>query len=311
MKFFKLRRLPAILLLSVLSFSSVYASELQQMWEQSVIEKLKTPETDLVAELQKIYESSKSERLTAPTAEKIKNSQELFSKILAGKEILFDKELLASLGMSALETDDYIILYEVAEYKRGVGFYVFCKACPPDLFLQAPHGFDDRFTGEIAFDLLVRGGIKAVALNNTPNSERNLGEPVDLTLIGASVYNALNRVIASLYPRSMVVQLHGFNEKTRSTDAANKTDFIVSNGTKRPDKHMVIVAQCLDNLAAGRTKVFPVQINELGALENEQGKLMRAMGHDGFLNLDISMEMRKKFMGEPAFRPELWNCIRK
>ncbi|MEW5755296.1 MAG: hypothetical protein AB1810_03245 [Pseudomonadota bacterium] len=306
-----LSRLPTILLLSILPFSSGHTSELQQMWEQSVIERLKTPGADIAAELQKIYEYSKGERLTAPTAERIKNSQELFSKILEGKEVLFNKELLDSLGMSALETNDYIILYEVAEYKRGVGFYVFCKACPPELFLQAPHGFDDRFTSELAFDLLVRGGIKAVALNNTPNSERNLGEPVDLTLIGASIYNALNRVIASLYPRSKVVQLHGFNEKTRSTEAAQKTDFIVSNGTTRPDKRMVIVAQCLDAIAAGRSKVFPVQINELGALDNEQGKLMRAMGHEGFLNLDISMEMRKKFMGDPAFRPELWKCIRK
>ena len=54
---------------------------------------------------------------------------------------------------------------------------------------------------------------------------------------------------------------------------------------------------------------YPHGIAELGGTTNEQGRLLRARGHGGFLHLEIGLALRLRLKAEPELRRQLLRCL--
>ena len=157
----------------------------------------------------------------------------------------------------------------------------------------------------VKFDMSLfgQGGVRAGAWNTVRRSGG------DLAHLPASYLQAFTRAFAATHRRGLLVQLHGFETSKRTSEAGAAADMIVSNGTREPPLWLLAVARGFRDGVARKVKVYPNDIKELGGTTNAQANLLRDLGHDGFLHVDMSQGLRKQLRDDQSLREVFLKCL--
>lgn len=169
--------------------------------------------------------------------------------------------------------------------------------------LQIPHAKSDMYTGKIGALLLAEGEFKAGMWNSIPRKKADMAHLTD------TYWQAVTQAFALYYQDARIIQLHGFSQSKRKSEAGRQSDIIISAGHRFPPLWVQQVARCLKQALPDKVSLYPYDVKELGATTNEQGHLLQALGKDGFLHIETSKRMRKKLLQNLETRQILLNCI--
>lgn len=188
---------------------------------------------------------------------------------------------------------------------RGRGCYVVHRGAAPPLALQAPHGFADRHTRQIAAGLFCAGRVRAVAFNT---AHRRL---LDAAHTPRSYLQAFTKAFLRVHGRRAVIcQLHGFSQMKRTSAAGRTSDLILSNGSRAPAIWQHRLATTLRGvLPKSQVNVFPTEVSELGATTNVQGRLVRSFGYGRFCHLEMSAPLRETMRHDARRQTELLKAL--
>jgi hypothetical protein len=282
--------------------------------------------------------ASRSQRCEPPTEAQMQAATDLFRRLFAGER---EGEKVSSLCRAlsyeivpvVAGEETVLVLREMEDARKGRGLFAFrvsapapecagagapkspappaasTEAPPPPIALQAPHSYYDRHTGEIAERLFLEHPFTAAAWNTAHRYAAADGSS-DLCHTDRSLLSSFTRAFVTAFPKGIIVQVHGFaGSKLRSPDAA-AAGGILSNGTPAPPRWVKGAAACLADHFTGPMLTYPDDIQELGATENEQGRLLRTLGRGSFLHIEFSLPARQLLKGDENVRRHLWNCLR-
>ena len=234
-----------------------------------------------------------------------------FSAYIGGDVAAADS--LAAIGLKQSNVPDaaQTTLFSEGAPCAGKGIYWLRDNGGQPLAITAPHRGSDRHTGELATMLFLETGAKAAAWNSAPrNPTSECANAFDLAREVMHPFTAFSLAFAGTHPNGRVVQLHGFEGAKRDSDIARDAAMIVSNGTEQPGDAVLALADCLSIAFAPRkTLVYPIATNELGALTNAQGQVLREEGFDGFIHLEIAADLRAEMTQNDALRSRLAECL--
>jgi hypothetical protein len=244
--------------------------------------------------------------------------------------------------------NDIIIVTEAPGQARGWGVYAFRSGPSAPQLVQAPHAETDLGTGRLLERFFLEGRAAAAAWSSAPRrarvapsrggggaaawstasrrarvapsrgeadgAERGAPEPeapADLAHAERSLFQALTRAFASVHPRGLVIQLHGFDRSARASAAAAAADAIVSAGALPPPAWLVRLDRALDEALGPEFTVleFPDEVSELGATRNAQGRLLSELSRAGFLHVELSLSFRRELAADTALRRRFWACV--
>ncbi len=241
-----------------------------------------------------------------------------FANLLKSSSVIDESVELAwaELGFTLfrLETggERWIVLRESAAQCRGQGIYLVRRDSAAALLLQIPHGYFDKYTDDIAVKML-QMPMRAAAFNTVPRHYRSDIRKIDADLAHRdhTIFNAFTQAFADAYPQGRLIQLHGFSAAKRKTMAGQSAVAIVSAGTRLPTSSSVAVATCLASLLDDPVRLYPLEVEELGATTNIQGQLLRGRGHNGFVHVETSLALRERLRREAPVRAGFAACLSK
>lgn len=275
---------------------------------------LRAGECDVIDSLRK---ESRSHTYLPPERSELKIAQKLFEHLLRGERNLarvipLCRELELDLVLVENNGEGFVVLTEIEGARRGRGLYVFRRSRSSPVMLQAPHAFHDLHTGSIAERLFLETDIAVGAWNTASRTVTVQGGAAraDLAHRDTSYLQVLTAAFARVYPEGLALQVHGFSKEKRSTVEAALSDMIVSNGTPSAGRTLGNLASCLSEQLSLTVAVYPRDVAELGGTTNVQSKLLRSLGHDGFLHLELSLEARRRLLGSERDRRRFWRCFR-
>lgn len=204
----------------------------------------------------------------------------------------------------------WLVLREAPGQCKGQGLYLIRQGVAAGLLLQVPHGYFDKHTDDIAAGLL-QAPIRAIAFNTVPRHYTRHGLQIDADIAHRTDnhFAALTRAFARVYPAGRLVQLHGFNPAKRKTAAGHSAAVIVSAGTAWPTPASTSVAACLQSLLNDPVRLYPRDVQELGATTNLQGRLLRGQAHNGFVHVELSRALREHLRSEDPLRTGFGACL--
>ncbi|MCD1631934.1 hypothetical protein [Marinobacter shengliensis] len=193
----------------------------------------------------------------------------------------------------------------------GLGHYVFRINTLSDLMLQAPHQFFDRFTGQLSIDLFARSNARVLALNSAHRrlDIRDRSGNADIAHLERTALSALTRAFGLAKPTGVVVQLHGFAEGKRRSEAGRTADIIISSGQRWLQPVADRMATCLTNIGLGQVRRYPLDVGELGGTTNTQGAALRRLGNNRFVHLELSRALRERLLASDTDLNALGNCL--
>lgn len=178
------------------------------------------------------------------------------------------------------------------------------------LLLAAPHRGADRFTGPLALNLMLEGRAAAAAWNSVPREGACGMGTSDLARLDRHPFTAFAAGFARAFPQGRIVQVHGFDPGRRTTSEGQAASVILSSGSTRASPAVLAVAECLRaSLPTERVAVFPNDVSELGARRNAQGRRLRAIGFEGFVHAELSLDLRQRLMRDPPLRRRFGACL--
>ncbi len=250
------------------------------------------------------------------TAAQLKQAESLFRQILTGKD--FRNEQFANgwanLGYELVEIpaagSTWTGLRDTESPCKGNGVYLFNARSTGSLVIQAPHAYHDLFTGDITAGLM-REGIAMLAWNSAKRkTSAGYGKgKADLARRPDSLFVALTRAMIESYPNGRLIQIHGFDNKRRKTQAGTSAAVILSSGTRWPTRPVDFIASCLKPVIPGPVLVFPTEVTELGATRNFHGQTLRHNGHEGFVHIELSRPTREQLKSEPSLLAKFSQCL--
>ncbi len=224
---------------------------------------------------------SKSKNYIEPTFKELEESKKIF-------KIFFENQTIKS--------NDYITI------NKNNSFYIFNTNSNSNLTLQIPHGFSDLYTKNIAFRLFNEGDFFALSINRVHR------KTADLAHIKKTHFNSFNEAFTKTKKDDFLIQLHGFDNKKRKTKEAQNSDIILSNTTKKPSKKLIELNECFKEFA--KSKVFPYEVSELGALTNENAKVLKNFKHNGFIHIELNKKTRDKLSRNTKFIKKFLKCLK-
>lgn len=243
--------------------------------------------------------------------------QAFFSEMLSG--MVADgarlREDWARLGYELTERTGkprWWVLRETQPGCRGQGYYLIRQRTPVLLAVQVPHAFADLHTGGIA-DGMLDGPADVIAWNTAPRQTQvdGGGGSADLARRTDSLFAALTRSLGRDHPDARIVQIHGFANERRKTAAGSRAAVIVSSGSRWVTSGVDTVARCLARFIDGPVAVFPRDVTELGATTNLHGKILRRLGHEGFVHVEMNLPTRRRLLAEDAWQGRFSACLEK
>ena len=203
-----------------------------------------------------------------------------------------------------------LIVREEEHAKRGRGFFVFRRDARPDILL-VPHGFKDEMTRDIGVSLFNQGSFSAAAWNTVPrNYERNgVRVDADMAHLAGTWFTAFALAAARAWPSGQTLQIHGFEQGKRKSEAAADADLILSNGTRTPGPQLRRQQQCLSSGLDRPVRVYSESFHELGGTTNVQGIALRERGYPGFVHMEMSRSLRQALRDDEATRAALLRCL--
>lgn len=237
--------------------------------------------------------------------EDLNQAEKLFQQMFRGED---NDELISNwkkLGFELIKTrylaKQITIIQEQSDKKMGRGFYAFQQLGLGNA-LQAPHSESDLHTGAIVQTLFLHHQFAAAGWNTVQRRQ------ADVAHLPKTYFMAFSKAFAKEMPERYLIQLHGFSEEKRSSMEGKETQFIISNGTKSPSHALMKMNNCLRNLTIP-TRIYPIDIKELGATTNVIGKMLRSINFQGFIHLEMSAGIRKALIHQPDLIMKLKDCI--
>jgi hypothetical protein len=266
--------------------------------------------------IERARRESRSEEYVPPAPEAIALATRLFEGLFrAGEDAARLSPLAREAGLELVEAADrgevFLVVREPAGARHGRGFFAFRRGAARPIVFQAPHSRDDLLTGPLATRLLRESGAAAAAWSTAPRTARTRdpAEPADLARLSESLLGSFTRAFAAVHPKGTVVQLHGFDGEARRSSASAGWRVVLSGGTRSPPEWLLASAPCLEAVLGERVAVFPRDTRELGGTTNAQGKLLRSLGHAGFLHVEMDLETRRRLHEAGALRSALVRCL--
>lgn len=208
-----------------------------------------------------------------------------------------------ALAMQKVDYPEFILLQELPTAKRGRGVFAINKQAIHNWLLQAPHGDSDLYTGKIASRLFLTGAFKAVQWNTV---HRDI---LDLAHEPNTYWQTFTQAFAEQYSDSKIIQIHGFDQSQRTSTVGGNTDMIVSSGQNATPQWVQQTANCLKQAFPTRVSLYPIDVQELGGTTNVQGQLLRSLGYDSFLHIEMSKLLRTELLDNADSRNKLINCL--
>lgn len=208
-----------------------------------------------------------------------------------------------NLNLQQVNHQDFITLAELPTAKQGRGFFAINTGSTKNRLLQAPHADSDLYTGKIAGRLFEEGEFKAAQWNTV---KRDIS---DLAHTPNTYWQAFTLAFAEQYPDGKIIQIHGYAQDLRKTEAGESSDMILSAGHDAAPLWVQQTAACLKNAFPKRVSLYPLDVQELGGTTNIQGQLLTSLKHDGFLHIEMSKDMRQELLDKPESRKLLLNCL--
>lgn len=208
-----------------------------------------------------------------------------------------------SLQMQQNTNGDFITLEESPAAKQGRGFFAVRKQASKNWLLQAPHADSDLYTGKIASRLFLEGDFKAAQWNTV---KRDLS---DMAHTPNTYWQMFTQAFAEQYPDAKIIQLHGFDPSQRKTQAGEAIDMILSAGQQIAPLWVQQTAGCLKKAFPKRVGLYQSDVQELGGTTNVQGQLLRNLGHDGFLHIEMSKSLRGQLLEDAGLRKRFIDCL--
>jgi hypothetical protein len=271
--------------------------------------------------LAEYWQQVRSGSAGTPTVEDLATAERLFRRLFAGESGLALRREWAELGFELTDTRrgnvPLLILREMGKGAiqsrfSGLGFFVFAVERESTTVLQAPHSFHDVDTADIAFQLMEEGNLRAAAWNTMPASwpahpqlrpERH-PMPSDDYLV------AFVRALLTTLPDGRVVQLHSFDPVRMYSSSASHADIILSGYEQRVTRSTGKLGRCLkERFEGNRVRTYPLEVEEMGAVNNPVGKLMTDMDSRGFAHLAMSNIFRDELRTDSDMRKNLSHCL--
>ncbi|MDX2455941.1 MAG: hypothetical protein QNL87_00375, partial [Gammaproteobacteria bacterium] len=82
-----------------------------------------------------------------------------------------------------------------------------------------------------------------------------------------------------------------------------------SAGTAWPTPASTAVAACLQSLLNNPVRLYPRDVQELGATTNQQGRLLRRLAHNGFVHVELSRALRERLRSQGPLRTGFAACL--
>lgn len=265
--------------------------------------------------LERFLKESRGGSYTQPSAAELGKAEELFGDLFKGR--LTDDlqrqwdELNFKVVKMKEEEEEFIFLIEKEAHKRGRGFYLFRLSNYKKLSIQSPHSIDDLYTGEITMELALEGRFVSAGWNTVPRKSAHdeRSESSDLAHLKESYFTAHARAFARAFQSGSLMQLHGFAKEARKSKSGSESDIIVSSGSNIPGGRAEQMDRCLGKDVSAKSSLYPIETKELGGATNTVGIALRKMGHEGFIHIELSKQMRLLLKDEKKIRTSFRGCI--
>lgn len=218
----------------------------------------------------------------------------------------------------------YVALLEAKGKARGAGAYIF-RVAPlsdaPALLLEAPHHYYDVGTGRLAAELffLPKRGVRPRALfTNTihryqlaPGDKgKRKDNPADVAHNAEHAFSIATHAFVSALVGARVVQLHGFGKRLEDGDSGDgelgAISMVVSAGDSAGSSAWsTAIASALVTVFGSDVKRYPEDVRILGATTNAQGQMLRNLGADRFVHVEMSAELRGRLSRDAELRSKL------
>ena len=250
-----------------------------------------------------------------PSRDHLRRAQGLFSEMTRmGADESRLREEFVQLGFELHTIDDgsgrpLRVASESTGHRQGRGVYAVRPSAVHGLVIQAPHGFFDRHTRALCTQVFLQGDFFAAAWSTSHRTQ------VDVAHEPKHFFQAFTLAMAASRQGSTVLQLHGFDQRKRSSVTARTADFIVANGTRLPRLSTRRTAHSLQAaLPHLSVRLFPWSVQELGAITNTQARSLRSSVDDDFISLEMSSPARQQLLQTPdqlaAFAQALAQSVR-
>ena len=248
-------------------------------------------------------------RFVPPSKKELDQAESLFTRTMSWEELLALKRAWASIEMDCqsieIANKNGYLVYEKPGCQRGRGIFLFLES-ESKVFLQAPHSFFDRGTGKIVSLLLVEDDFGGACWNSVPRYA--LGHykgPADTQAHMANYFVAFARAFAKTKKNSYLVQLHGFGAHKRKSEAGKAAGAIISSGTGKPGFYLRTLVASMKVQFPKPIRLYPHEVQELGATRNVSGKTLRQYNHPGFVHIEFSGKLRQRLLAEKGMRSKL------
>ncbi len=265
------------------------------------------------------------EKAQLPSAAELVLAEKLFQRVFSGENNSELRQQWKSLGFGliekASETGPLLVLRERDEGTKkynGKGFFVFAMDQESTTVLQVPHASRDAETEIIALELVAKNNVRAAAWNTAP-AELPVHSPLspDSRTPPAKGYMlAFTRALMTIEPDSYVVQLHSFEKNNVYTPNASHADIILSGYGEQSSSSIGWLGRCLKKELDYTVRIFPFEVQEMGAGENMPGanydavgELMQAENSQGFVYFVMGSLFREELRSYPQVQEKLFACL--
>ena len=264
-----------------------------------------SPEPLLNQAYSQVWKESARTRFVPPQLSELEATEDLFVRLLQGQDAA-SLGTLAHKGGWMLRSErsadrSVVVVSELPTGRRGRGLYAFFDRGRHAL--QAPHVPSDKLTGEI----LLRYGDdslpRALAWNSVPRSV------ADLAHLDGTDFIAFSRAFARVNPGEKIMQFHGFDSNRRKTNAAADSAAIVSAGHSQPTRELRDAVHCMNLKLDSATRLYGVDVKELGGTTNSVVHALRAMGYEHFIHLELNLSLREQLLADAKKRKALFGCL--
>ena len=210
-------------------------------------------------------------------------------------------ELHWHIGISPSKT--FFSIREIANHRHGRGVYAFRVDAENPIAIQAPHRFNDLMTGTISTKLFTENSISAIALNTMYRKE------IDLSHTKIHYINAFTSAIIKAQHNVAILQLHGFTNEGKK-GAAKFAQTIISDTTKFPGRSARQTALEFKTIfGQDHTRLFPIDIQQLGGTTNRQAITAHNLGCPDFLHIELNYEFRSRLKRDASVRDSFFAGI--
>ena len=257
--------------------------------------------------LEQYWKQQRSNHYQPLTIKQLMTAEALFRQHFAGAWNPSLQQQWQQLGFRA-EIIEYsqqrlLMIREQPTAQQGRGFYLFRIASTSRLVLQAPHSFKDSYSGSLALQLFEQGDYLAAAWNTTTRDKVDLAHQAD------SLFNRFTAAFAQSVADGRLLQLHGFAQQKRKTQAGREAQLIISSGSKQLSRHVNAIAECSQKVLQGNVYRYPLEVSELGGTLNVNAATLRSNGHDGFVHLEMSKPLRQRLRKDQQLLSQFNHCL--